>query len=158
MPQFDVSVLPSQIFWLVIVFGFLYLMINYFITPKAEAILISRHKYLEDNVNEAEEFNEQIEALKDNREVQLLEAHRQAEELKASSLKTLDAKYIGRKEELLLELEQKTKTSLKEIQLAVNDFHKQETKPSLNLASFIVEKITKKPADRKLLEKIYKDI
>ncbi len=158
MPQFDISVLPSQIFWLVIIFGFLYLMINYFIAPKAEAILSSRHKYFEDNVREAEEFNSQIEALKDSREVQLLEAHRQAEELKTHALKALDTKYIGKKEELLIELEQKTKNSLSDIQSVIDDFHKQEVKPSIELASFIVKKITSKPADITLLKKIHKDL
>jgi len=95
MPQFDVSSFGTQLFWLTLVFGVLYIAISRIIAPKAESIMINRNRYLEENITASE-----------------------------------------------------------------NDYGKAESlrkEKCIDLAAFIIEKITDKPADLKLLEKIYRE-
>ncbi|MCA3572563.1 MAG: F0F1 ATP synthase subunit B', partial [Aestuariivirga sp.] len=43
-PPMDTSTFPSQIFWLVIFFGLLYLLMSRLVLPKMAAVLDKRHK------------------------------------------------------------------------------------------------------------------
>lgn len=154
MPQFDVSSFPSQAFWLVIVFGVLYFFISRVIAPTAESILTSRHRINADNISAAEEYNAKSAELEKLKTEKLAEANKAAEELRASALKSVADNFEHKRGEVNDELKLKTNRALNEIQLFTENFHAQETEPCVNLAAFIIERITGKPADIKLLKKI----
>ena len=154
LPQFDVSSFSSQLFWLVIVFGRLYLIVSKFIAPKAESILISRNRFLEGNINEAEAHNQKASELRAEIETKLGEVNSAIEEMHKKAAKDLDSTYEHHKRELALEIENKAGLSLKEVQKMAVTFQKQQVRPAIGLASYIIEKITDKPADMDLLQKI----
>ena len=156
MPQFDVSLFPSQLFWLVIVFGVLYFVISRFIAPAAESILNSRHRVVDDHIKEAEEYNNQtteIEALKIK---ELSDANKQAEALRAKTIKSLNSLFATKREEVSNEIKLKRSKAMAELQVYVDNFHAKESDPCMKLAAVIINKITGKEADMRLLSEIEK--
>lgn len=63
MPQFDVSFYLSQIFWMLISFGFLYLMMSHLICPMIDEVLSERARLIQDDLDAAERINHQAEKL-----------------------------------------------------------------------------------------------
>ena len=53
-PPMDATTFPSQIFWLVIFFGLLYLLMSRLALPKMAAVLEKRHKTIEGDLVRAE--------------------------------------------------------------------------------------------------------
>jgi F-type H+-transporting ATPase subunit b len=155
MPQFDVSTFSSQLFWLVLVFGFLYIVVSKVIAPKAEAILMSRNRYLEDNITASENYNDEARSLRQLKEEKIHELNVEAEEIRKTALDKMEAYFVKEREKVSLTLHKKTQESMLEIQKYVDSFHTKETQPSVDLASFIIEHITDRPADLKLLGKIH---
>ena len=63
MPQFDLSPYLSQAFWMLISFGFMYLLVSYLIMPMLEDIFIKRDTLIRDDLEAAEKINRQAETL-----------------------------------------------------------------------------------------------
>ena len=66
MPQLNPEFWLSQIFWLVIFFGFLYFLIHKFFSPKLFSLIDQRADFLKSLINETENNKNQIEQLKNN--------------------------------------------------------------------------------------------
>tara|TARA_B100000575_G_scaffold240747_1_gene203594 strand:+ start:196 stop:825 length:630 start_codon:yes stop_codon:yes gene_type:complete len=62
LPQLDISTWPSQIFWLIVIFGIGYWMMAKVITPKISNVLEDRRARIHGDLNRAREAN--IEAVK----------------------------------------------------------------------------------------------
>lgn len=154
MPQFDISTFSSQLFWLVLVFGFLYIVVSKFIAPKAQSILTSRHRYLEDNIDASEDYNHQARNLRQAKEDKLEELNADAEEIRRNAVEAMEAYFTEKKTGLAASLDKKTKEAEKEIRKYMESFHLSEGEHVSELAAFIIEKITDKPADLKLLKEI----
>ena len=70
MPQLDPEFWISQIFWLTITFGFLYLVLSKFILPKISSNLELRKSQIQENIEAAEKQRESSEAkLKEYEEI-----------------------------------------------------------------------------------------
>ncbi len=63
MPQFDVSFYLSQAFWMLISFGFLYLMMSHLICPMIDEVLAERARLIQSDLDAAERINRQAEKL-----------------------------------------------------------------------------------------------
>ena len=74
MPQLDVSTYPSLIFWLVITFGFTFLVLKFYITPKMSEILNQRKEKIDTDLFEAKKSREDAENSKLNQESSIIEA------------------------------------------------------------------------------------
>ena len=57
MPQFETAFYGAQVFWLLISFGFLYLMMSQLICPMIEEVMTERDKKIQSLLNKAEELN-----------------------------------------------------------------------------------------------------
>lgn len=155
MPQFDVSSFSSQLFWLVIVFGFLYFLISKFIAPKAETILMQRNSFLEENINHAEEYSKKAKSIENLRENKLDEVNLHVEELNKQAFELMDLRFLHQTKELSLVLDKKKEKALAEIKTYVDTFHLNEPVSCIKLAAFIIQKVTNKDADIDLLKKIH---
>lgn len=155
MPQFDVSSLSSQLFWLVIIFAGLYFIVSRFIAPKAESILTARNRCMEENISYAEEYKKKATTLDIEKQEKLAEVNRRVEEMQQQAIKLLESHFSKQREELSSTLDHKRKMALAEIEKYVDKFHTDEPNSCVNLAAFIIEKITGKPADVKLLKEIH---
>ena len=78
MPQLDVSTYPSLIFWLVITFGFTFLVLKFYITPKMSEILNQRKQKIDTDLFEAKKSREDAENSKLNQESSITEAKEKA--------------------------------------------------------------------------------
>lgn len=157
MPQFDVSSFGTQLFWLTLAFGILYIVISKIIAPKAESIIINRNRYLEENITASENDYDKAESLRKEKEMKLREFNFEIEKFRKEGLDSLEAHFADRNAELDRVLSKKTKESFLDAQKYLTSFHKYENKSCIDLAAFIIEKITDKPADLELLEKIYRE-
>ncbi len=155
MPQFDVSSFSSQLFWLVIVFGFLYFLISKFIAPKAESILTHRNRFLEENVNDAEEYSKRAKSIETLRENKLGEVNAHVEDLNRQAVELMDSQFVHQKKELSVVLDKKKQKALADIQNYVDKFHVDESVSCIKLAAFIIQKVTNKDANMELLKKIH---
>lgn len=156
MPQFDVSSFSSQLFWLALVFAFLYFLVSKFIAPKAEAILTARNRCLEDNINNASEYNQQAKALDENRSMRLDEVNIRVEDMQQQAIGALESHFQEQRDELKSTLSKRKDKAISEINEYVDQFHTDEPESCISLAAFIIKKITNNPADLKLLKKIHK--
>lgn len=155
MPQFDVSSFSSQLFWLSVVFAFLYFLVSKFIAPKAESILTARNRYIEENINHAQEYNGKVKSIEILKEEKLSEVNIQVENMQKHAMDTMDAHFNSQREELSQILSKKQESAIAEINEYVDKFHADESAPCVKLAAFIIKKITNNPADMTLLKKIH---
>lgn len=156
MPQFDVSSFSSQLFWLIVVFALLYFLVSKFIAPKAEYILTVRNRCLEENIHHAEEYNNMAKLLNTSRFESLAAVNVKIEDIQKQVTKMLDAHFNKQKDKLVVILDKKRKKALSDINNYVDKFHSNESQSCVSLAAFIIQKITDKPANLKLLEKIHR--
>ena len=67
----------------------------------------------------------------------------------------LESHFSKQREELAATLDHKKKTAMAEVDQYVDKFHTDEPDSCVSLAAFIIQKITNKPADIKLLKEIH---
>ena len=78
MPQLDVSTYPSLIFWLVVTFGFTFIVLKFYITPKMSEILNHRKEKIDTDLFDAKKSREDAENSKLNQESSIVEAKEKA--------------------------------------------------------------------------------
>lgn len=63
MPQFDITPYLSQAFWMLISFGFMYLLVSFLIMPMLEDVFEKRDALIKTDLEVAERLNKQAETL-----------------------------------------------------------------------------------------------
>ena len=81
MPQLDVSTYPSLIFWLIVTFGFTFLVLKFFITPKLSEILNQRKERISADLFAAKSSREEAENSKTNQERSISDAKNKANKI-----------------------------------------------------------------------------
>lgn len=77
MPQFEMAFYFSQTFWMIISFGFMYLMVAYFIMPMFEDIFSERENLIQKHLSDADRLNKRAEKLGKEHEEFLLSTKEQ---------------------------------------------------------------------------------
>lgn len=90
-PPFDPWHFPSQLFWLVILFGGLYLALSRFILPKLGGVIESREDTIADSLDEAARLDEQSKEAKKQQELALAEARAKARETSDKAREKVEA-------------------------------------------------------------------
>ena len=78
-PPMDAHTFPSQVFWLVIFFGLLYLLMSKVALPKMAAVLDKRHKAIEGDLAKASALKHETEAAIQHYEKSLADARANAQ-------------------------------------------------------------------------------
>ncbi|MEO5373635.1 MAG: F0F1 ATP synthase subunit B' [Alphaproteobacteria bacterium] len=85
MPQFDPTFFPSQLFWLAVCFGALYLLMSRVALPRIAEVVVERQRRVDDDLERAANLKAQTEAAIHAYEKALGDARSQAHDvLKAS--------------------------------------------------------------------------
>jgi F-type H+-transporting ATPase subunit b len=84
-PPMDATTFPSQIFWLVIFFGLLYLLMSRLALPKMAAVLEKRHKTIEGDLARASVLRNETEAAVQAYEKALADARAKAQGIAAET-------------------------------------------------------------------------
>lgn len=91
LPQFDPSTFSSQVFWLAIAFGVLYLAFSRKTIPDISAVIQNRHEHVQDDLQTAEKLKEEAEAARATYEEALTQARNDATGFFAEAESTLKA-------------------------------------------------------------------
>ena len=100
MPQLDPGVWVPQIFWLIITFGFLYVVISKVVFPRLSESIEQRNDYISDLLDEANTIAEQTEKLNNEYKELISNSKRDAQEIITHGRKKLNAKFDKKKNEL----------------------------------------------------------
>jgi len=79
MPQLDFSTYPSQIFWLLVSLGILYLLLSRFALPRIETVIRDRQDTISKDLDQAAEFKRRAEEAELSYDEALSAAHQKAE-------------------------------------------------------------------------------
>lgn len=71
MPQLDFSTYPSQIFWALLGFAFVYLFVSKYVAPTMIGIMQSRSHYIDSILCDADRLNQDAQKLKEESAVAL---------------------------------------------------------------------------------------
>jgi F-type H+-transporting ATPase subunit b len=155
MPQFEISTYYSQIFWLIIVFSLLYFIVAKYVSPYAEQIFKRRNLLISASISDADNLTIEAESIKAEYDMGFKNALNSADDIKKKSLDALNILFNQRKQTLKDEIELKRRESLEEIRQITESFLEEQQASCISLAGFIIEKISGKKPELKLLTKCY---
>ncbi len=143
-PAFDTTTYPSQLIWLALTFGLLYILMSRISLPRVQSILDARHKRISSDMAEAIRLKDEANAAQHAYEKALAEARGNAQTLAASTRDKLNAEADASRKVLEAELASKLHAAEEKIQAtkaaALSNVHT----IAVDAAGAIVEKIAGK--------------
>lgn len=115
LPQMCTDTFPSQIFWLVITFAFLYVMMSRVTLPKIGRVIEERRDRVADDLGKADDLRKQSETAIQDYEQALAEARSKAHVLAQETRDTLASEAEERKAALEAELDKKLEVASERI-------------------------------------------
>lgn len=158
MPQFDINFYYSQIFWLVVIFGCLYLLVHYFITPVAEKLLNSRQNFIDDNITNAENLAIKVKSINQQYADELAKILIMTDDIKKEARITMEASFLSEKTRLNNELKEQINNNNLDNEATKKLFWTNQRDLCISLAVSLIQKITNKEVDMELLRESYNKI
>jgi len=115
MPQLDPKSWVPQIFWLILTFGFLYVVIAKIVYPRLSESIEQRNDYISDLVDEAKKLTEQTDKLNKQYKDFIKDSNHKAQEIIANERKKLNIEFNKKQDELNDKISQITVEAEKEI-------------------------------------------
>ncbi|HJD58521.1 MAG TPA: ATP F0F1 synthase subunit B' [Rickettsia endosymbiont of Ceroptres masudai] len=154
MPQFDIATYYSQIFWLIVTFGLLYIFVYKFITPKAEEIFNNRQTNIQDNITRADTLTQEVEKLNKYYNEEIEKTNTEIDRLKKEKIDSLESEFLIKQKNLEQDLKNSINQNIEDINLAAKQFRTNKSEAIIKLAVNIIEKIAGTKADMNLLQNI----
>ncbi|MEG8230803.1 ATP F0F1 synthase subunit B' [Candidatus Rickettsia tasmanensis] len=154
MPPFDIATYYSQIFWLIVTFGLLYIFVYKFITPKAEEIFNNRQTNIQDNITQADTLTIEVEKLNKYYNEEIDKTNTEIDRLKKEKIDSLESEFLIKKKNLEQDLKNAINQNIEDINLAAKQFRTNKSAAIIKLAVNIIEKIAGTKADMNLLQNI----
>lgn len=141
MPQFDVAPYLSQAFWMLISFGFMYLLVSYLIMPMLEDVFEKRDTLIKTDLEVAERLNKQAETLIKEYDEFMLSADQQKAAMLKTAYEDLNKTSVKIEGEHDKKIRQKIKTTEKELQHLRERLHAQSDQIAEVVAQKLVDKL-----------------
>ena len=158
MPQLNTEFWISQIFWLIITFGVLYVVLSKLLLPKISSNLESRKSQIQDNIEAAEKQRESSEAkLKEFDEILLkskLEAKNIYKEAREKALEEINTK----KEKLENQINEEIKKAELEISLLRKNAHIKINKIAIETTAELLKKLIGAEVNNSSISAIVEDL
>ena len=158
MPQLNPEFWISQIFWLTLTFGILYIVLSKFILPKISANLELRKSQIQENIEAAERQRESSEAkLKEYEDIiskSKLEANDIFKKARESVLKEINAK----KEILDKQIDEEIKKVEQEINLVKKSAPEKINKIAIEITSGLIVKLIGNEVNNSSISAIVDDL
>ena len=148
MPQFDVAPYLSQAFWMLISFGFMYLLVSYLIMPMLEDVFEKRDTLIKTDLEVAERLNKQAETLIKEYDEFMLSADQQKAAMLKTAYEDLNKTSVKIEGEHDKKIRQKIKTTEKELQRLRERLHAQSDQIAEVVAQKLVDKLDAAEAKR----------
>ncbi len=116
MPQLDVNTYVSQLFWLAVTFGFLYVLVKTAILPKLGEVLENRQRRIADDLEMAERLQREAQDTLKDQEALLAGARAEAQELVRTEKEKVLAEVEAKRKELEEALARKIADAEKSLQ------------------------------------------
>ena len=141
MPQLNPEFWISQIFWLTLTFGILYIVLSKLILPKISANLESRKSQIQDNIEAAEKQREDSESkLKEYEEI-VFKSKLEAKKIFKDSREKVIKDINNKKETLEKQINEEIKKAEKEIEVVKKSAPEKINKIAIETSSELVKKI-----------------
>lgn len=146
MPQFELAFYLSQAFWMLISFGFLYLLVDNVLLPMIYDVFDERKRLIAENLAAAEKANKEAEIMMKNYQHYLLTAEQEAADLLKKAYQDINA--ITHKIELQHDRKLKAKIKKAEIELKqrADNTDKKTASVADALAHDLVNKLKETPS------------
>jgi F-type H+-transporting ATPase subunit b len=141
-PPMDATTFPSQIFWLVVFFGLLYLLMSRLALPKMAAVLANRHKTIESDLARASALKNETEAAIQAYEKALADARAKAQGIAAETRAKMSAEMDAERAGLEKKIGAKTAEAESRIATAKGQAMKDVAEVAAETAAEIVSELT----------------
>ncbi|XVN43456.1 MAG: hypothetical protein RCG15_04110 [Candidatus Rickettsia vulgarisii] len=158
MPQFDVNFYYSQIFWLAIVFICLYSLIHRFIIPLAKKVSDNRQSIINFNISNAEKLAKEAKNLQKQYDDEIKAIQDSVENIQKQTSSRMEEVFLSKKNQLSNDLKNQIHQTNHDIQEDYKFFWANINQSCVDLSKMLIEQITNKSADQKLLNKLYDKI
>ena len=158
MPQLDPEFWISQIFWLVLTFGLLYIILSKFILPGISKNLENRKSQIVENIETAD--NQRLESEKLNKEYErvILDSKLKAKSIINNAKKKL-INDINKKQELLQnEIDKEIKSAEKEIKMLIDESPAKINKIAIDTSSDLLKKLIGAEVNKSNISAIVEDL
>jgi F-type H+-transporting ATPase subunit b len=141
-PPMDATTFPSQIFWLVIFFGLLYLLMSRLALPKMAAVLEKRHRTIEGDLARATALKNETEGAIQAYEKALADARAKAQAIAAETRAKMNAEMDAERAALESKISAKTAEAEQRIATAKASAMKDVAEVAAETAAEIVSELT----------------
>ena len=158
MPQLDPEFWISQIFWLVLTFGLLYIILSKFILPGISKNLENRKSQIVENIETAD--NQRLESEKLNKEYEkvILDSKLKAKSIINNAKKKL-INDINKKQELLQnEIDKEIKSAEKEIKMLIDESPAKINKIAIDTSSDLLKQLIGAEVNKSNISAIVEDL
>lgn len=139
MPQFETTFYGAQIFWLMLSFGFLYLMMSQLICPMIEEVIRERDKKVQTLLDTAESLNQEAADFHQRYQTYLMAAEREKAEKIQSAYQEMHKKISRAENKSEANLRQKIRRAERKINLAAATLNQEADQLSDQLANQLAE-------------------
>ncbi|MGY8990879.1 MAG: F0F1 ATP synthase subunit B family protein [Rhodospirillales bacterium] len=148
MPQLDSATFLPQLFWLVVTFGILFLVMWRIALPRVADVLEARQERMSSNLEKAEDFKKEAEAVLEAYEAAMAEARSKALDVIAEVRGTMAEEAASRQADLAEKLTEQIEQGEARIEQAKNEAIGQIQGVSAELTAAAMERLTgEKPND-----------
>ena len=154
-PPFDSAYFASQLVWLALIFGALYLLMSRIALPRIGAILEHRRRHIADDLAQADELGGKSQAVLAAHEQALSEAKGRAQLLENEARQSASAAAEARRKELDAKLAMRITQAEKSIAASRASAMSNVRNIASEVAGAIVERLTgTRPADHEIAEAV----
>lgn len=159
MPQLEVGFFPSQILWLIITFGVLYIYVQSVVVPKIGGVVSNRQDFIKETLAEAKSLDERIKTLQEECAKEVLATNSKVEEMHAKMLEEFSKTKHASITAVEAEFEEMYKKFLEELSLELKGKHAKDfVSATISAASCIMEKAIGVTPKSDLLTECYNEL
>lgn len=158
LPQLDPTWFASQAFWLLLMFGTLYLLFSRTILPTISNTLENRHEHIQGDLDTAQRLKAEAESVHNAYEASLEKARAKASELYHEVEEDIKAKSEKQQAELRERLQSETELSEARIMKSKNEAMSEMTAIAAEIASEAAKKIVGIDTDIQSAQNVVKDL
>ena len=142
MPQLDIATYPSQLFWLVVCFGLLYLLLSRLALPRIATALEERRDRIADELDQAAQMKRQSEQAQAEYEAMLAAGRERAQAITQEARHKLQQEAEEQRNRLEAELRARVTDAEERIESSRRQAHGQLQSLSTELAALMLQRLT----------------
>lgn len=157
MPQLELLDFPSQIFWLIVTFSFLYIVLSNYTLPTISDVLQNRQQRISDDLDKAARLKQQAESAEEDFTSALVNARETANKTITGARKKVADEEAAQYAKLDAVFEKQAKEADERIRTALATIESEILPVTTQASSEIIKKLINKDIDQKKVEKVAKN-